>query len=63
MTWALVANIEALAQSGPDVAKERSRNFHRRRERRVMIAVALTTLVAAMVLAIAFFAVMRNAAG
>lgn len=43
------------------VTKGQSRNFRRRRQR-VMIAVALTTLLAAMLLAIAFFAVMRSAA-
>ena len=47
-------------QSGANVAKGQSRNFRRRRQR-VLIAVALTTLLAAMVLAIAFFAVMRSA--
>jgi hypothetical protein len=52
---------EALAQSGADVAKGQSRNF--RRQRRVVIAVALATLVAAMLIAIAFFAVIRNAGG
>jgi ABC-type enterobactin transport system permease subunit len=54
---------EALTQSGADVAKGQSRNFRRHRQRRVMIAVALTTLVAAMLLAIAFFALMRTAGG
>lgn len=52
---------KALMQSGADVAKGQSPNFRRRR-RRVMIAVALTTLLTAMLLAIAFFAVMRSAA-
>jgi len=47
-------------QSGADVTKAQSRNFRRRRQR-VMIAVALATLLAAMLLAIAFFAVMRSA--
>jgi len=51
-----------LAWSGTDVAQRQSRNY-RRRQRRVVIAVALATLVAAMLLAIAFFAVMRNATG
>jgi len=51
---------KALMQSGVDVAKGQSRNFRRRR-RRVMIAVALTSLLTAMLLAIAFFAVMRSA--
>ena len=53
---------EMLAWSGTDVAQRQSRNY-RRRQRRVVIAVALATLVAAMLLAIAFFAVMRNATG
>jgi len=44
------------------MAKGQSRSFRRRRQR-VMIAVALSTLLAAMLLAIAFFAVMRGAAG
>lgn len=55
--------LKRLTQSEADVTKGQSRNFRRRRQRRVMIAVALTTLVAAMLLAIAFFAVMRSAAG
>jgi hypothetical protein len=54
---------EALAQGGADVAKGQSRNIRRRRQRRVVIAVALATLIAAMLLAIAFFAVIRNAVG
>jgi len=44
------------------MAKGQSRSFRRRRQR-VMIAVALSTLLAAMLLAIAFFAVMRGGAG
>ena len=52
---------KALMQSGADVAKGQSRNFRRRRQR-IMIAVALSTLLAAMLLAIAFFAVIRSAA-
>jgi hypothetical protein len=47
-------------QSGTDVAKGQSRSFRRRRQR-VIIAVALTTLLAAMLLAIVFLAVMRSA--
>jgi len=42
------------------VTKESSRS-PRRRQRRIVMALALATLIAAMLLAIAFFAVMRNA--
>jgi hypothetical protein len=54
---------EAPAPGEADVAKGQSRNIRRRRQRRVVIAVALATLIAAMLFAIAFFAVIRNAAG
>ena len=57
----MTSTLKALTQSGADVAKGQSRNFRRRRQRRVMIAVVLATLVAAMLIAIAFFAVMRTA--
>jgi hypothetical protein len=54
---------EAVAPDGADVAKGQSRNYRQRRQRRVVIAVVLATLIAAMLLAIAFFALMRNAIG